>query len=178
MILGIDASILIWIQDNLRSEFMTPIWQVISKLGNVGFIWIVIAIILLFKKDTRQLGIMSIVALALSGIICSGILKNVVARPRPYEEIEGLVSVGGRPWDYSFPSGHTSAAFAIATIYMIKKRKYYGVIMTIFAFLIAFSRLYLGVHYFTDVFAGIIIGCLIGIIVVYIFDKCGYKNKK
>lgn len=98
-------------------------------------------------------------------------LKNVVARTRPYEVVEGLTRLIEKQSDYSFPSGHTAASFAAAVILFLQLPKKYGIPALILAVLISFSRLYLGVHYPTDVLAGAVSGTLIALAVHWIFEK-------
>ncbi|MCR5202985.1 MAG: phosphatase PAP2 family protein [Lachnospiraceae bacterium] len=114
----------------------------------------------------RRTGIALSIGLLLQLIFINGILKNVVRRPRPYDEIDLLTSLIGKMPDSSFPSGHTTASFLSATIiYMCMKDKRYGIMAYIIAILIALSRLYLGVHYPSDVIAGVIFGVIIGFVV-------------
>ena len=101
---------------------------------------------------------MSALALLGSLIINNLILKNLIARIRPYEIINGLVPLIEKPTDYSFPSGHTGSSFAAACILYRKLPKRFGIPALILAILIGFSRLYLGVHYPSDVLCGIISG--------------------
>jgi len=113
-------------------------------------------------------GLLSMGAGALITNVC---LKNLVARPRPYEVVEGLVPLIGKPTDYSFPSGHTCASFACALVlYRILPKKY-GVPAVILASLIAFSRLYVGVHYPTDVLGGMFVGIFSSCLVLWIGKK-------
>ena len=113
-------------------------------------------------------GLLSMGAGALITNVC---LKNLVARPRPYEVVEGLVPLIGKPTDYSFPSGHTCASFACALVlYRILPKKY-GVPAVILASLIAFSRLYVGVHYPTDVLGGMFVGIFSSCLVLCIGKK-------
>lgn len=91
-------------------------------------------------------------------IINNIILKNLVARTRPYEVIEGLTYLVKKPTDLSFPSGHAGCAFAAACIMFRRLPRKYGVPALILAILISFSRLYVGVHYPSDVLFGVISG--------------------
>lgn len=176
MLLGIDGEILLWIQENVRSEWMTPFWKGITWLGNSGMIWLAISFILLLIPKTRKVGIMSLVALGLSGLFINCIIKNVVARPRPFTQVEGLTYLIKRPRDYSFPSGHTSASFAAVVVFVRKMPRRYGIPFMILAVLIAFSRLYLGVHYPTDVLAGVILGTLIAFLAMWIYNLAEKKD--
>lgn len=153
-----DGAILLFIQEFIRNDILTPFFTVITTLGNAGLIWIAISLILLFNKKTRKAGIMSICAMLMSLIVNNLILKNLVARTRPYDMIDTLIPLVNKPADFSFPSGHAGCAFAAAGVYVRNLPKRAGVPLLILAVLIALSRLYVGVHYPTDVLVGLIIG--------------------
>ena len=87
---AIDESILLWVQENLRSEKITPFIQVLTRLGDYGLLWIVFSLILMMKKDTRKAGKLSLVSIALCFLINNLILKNLVDRDRPYEVLNDL----------------------------------------------------------------------------------------
>lgn len=171
MLLDLDAFILLWIQENIRTPWLTVFFQNVTKLGNAGIFWIMISLILLLFTKTRSTGLMSMAALVLSFIINNLVLKNAVARIRPYETVEGLSRLIERQADLSFPSGHAASSFAVAVILYLQLPKKYGVPALILAALISFSRLYLGVHYPTDVLVGAVSGTLIAIAVHRCFTK-------
>ena len=175
--LELDGNILLFIQEHLRFEWMTPIWKFITSLGDSGWFWILLTIILLLSKKTRKIGIASALSLAIGVLITNITLKNLVARTRPYEVVEGLSLLVERANDYSFPSGHSCASFASAfVIYKMTPGKF-GVPALILAALIALSRLYVGIHYPTDVIAGTIIGIISALIALCIIKKYS-ENKK
>lgn len=157
-LLQIDGNILLFIQENIRHDFMTPFWTWITSLGNSGWFWIVLSVIFLIPKKTRKAGITSLLALAIGALITNVTLKNMVARIRPYEVVDGLRLLIARPRDYSFPSGHTCASFAAALVYYRYFPRKWGIAAVILASMIAFSRLYVGVHYPTDILGGLIVG--------------------
>lgn len=151
-----EIAILNWIQATLVNPVLTPIMKVISTLGNNGMIWILLILLLFIKKETRRFGLIAAVALLLEVIVCNGILKPLVARERPFTVVEVILAITA-PTDYSFPSGHTGSSFAVATaLYFYHKR--WGICALVFAALIAFSRLYLYVHYPSDILVGLVVG--------------------
>jgi Membrane-associated phospholipid phosphatase len=162
-----DGAILLWIQEYIRNPMLTPIMKVITALGDAGIFWILVAILCLCIKKTRKAGATIVLALLFSLIVNNGILKNAVARIRPYEVVDGLQCLVGRAVDFSFPSGHSGSSFAAATVIAYLFPKKYGVPAVILAALIAFSRLYVGIHYPTDVLVGILDGILLGGLAVW-----------
>ncbi len=168
-----DDQFLLFLQENVRSDVLTPIMTFITRLGDKGLFWIATAIILCCFKKTRPLGIMAGISLVFSVLINNAILKNLVARPRPYlpETVggKGLILLIEEQHDWSFPSGHSGASFAAAVVYLAKGPKKLGIPSIILAALIAFSRLYVGVHYPTDVIAGIITGTFCAVISIMIW---------
>lgn len=158
----LDGNILLFLQDTVRNGVLTPIFTVLTRLGDAGVIWIIISVCLLFNRRTRMVGVMGLAALAMSFLINNLALKNLFARRRPFDVVEGLVPLIERPTDYSFPSGHTAASFAAAEIFLEKLPKRFGIPAMVLAVLIAFSRLYLGVHYPSDIIGGIAGGTLAG----------------
>lgn len=169
-----ELSILYAINE-LHNTVLDKIMTVITTLGDAGIIWIVIAIVLLLNKKTRKCGFLIAVSLLLGIIFGNIILKNLIARPRPFS-IDGTIELLIKaPKDYSFPSGHTLASFEAAVIIFLHNKKW-GIPALVLATLIAFSRMYLFVHYPTDIIAGAILGTLISMIVFYGYEN--YKNKK
>lgn len=170
-LVSIDGSILLWIQENLRVNALTPIVKFITSLGNVGMIWIVITLVMLIMKRTRRVGLMCACSLMLSLLINNVLIKNIVARTRPYEAIQAIRPLVALPIDYSFPSGHSAASFACAWVMLRKLPHKYGIPAAVLAICIALSRLYVGVHYPSDVLAGIVSGIVFSYIAEYIVEK-------
>lgn len=174
-----DAGFLLYIQEYIRSDFLNPIMKVLTHSGDKGILLIVLILAFLIIPRTRAIGIMSTISIVIEALLNNVLLKNLIARTRPYDEIEGLINLVGRQSDYSFPSGHTGAAFAVAGamlvvalfgLPMIEKTgefkredpsltfKLISVILIMYATLLAFSRMYVGVHYPTDVLCGLLLG--------------------
>ena len=153
-----EIQILHWFE-SLHNPITDPIMYFITTLGNGGIFWIILAAAMRYKK----VGLSMAIALILSLIFCNGIMKHMWARPRAFwvegqnfvisNNFENLYGIFQTIHDYSFPSGHSSASFAAATaIFMWQKKE--GTAALVLAALIAVSRLYLTVHYPTDVLAG------------------------
>ena len=174
----LDFMILDWVQAHLRCGFLDTLMPIITALGEYGALWMLLTAILLIRKDTRQTGVMLAIALALDVLLCNVILKPLVARPRPFalREIELLIAA---PRDFSFPSGHSAASFAAAGALLFGKcRGRWAALLLATA--IALSRLYLYVHYPSDVVCGAALGLLCGFVGVIFarkwFPSC--KNRK
>lgn len=165
-LLNLDGQILLWIQEYLRVECLNGIVKAISFLGNGGWFWILTALFFTYGKNTRRAGIMALVSMAVCALIVNIILKNAVARIRPYEVLKGLTLLVERQRDYSFPSGHTSASFAAAWMYFKYLKKHLARAFLVMAALISLSRLYVGVHYPSDVLAGFLIASAVGFFLI------------
>lgn len=159
-LIHMDGAILMFLQEAVRNAVLDPIMKLITTLGNAGILWIILTILLLIPEKTRKIGWMSACALLFSLLINNILLKNLVARVRPYNAIEVLIPIIKKPSEFSFPSGHTGSSFASACVLYRKLPKKYGVPILILAILISFSRLYVGVHYPTDVLAGAATGII------------------
>lgn len=166
----LDGNILLWIQEYIRNDFLTPIFKFITHLGDEGYVWIAIAVLLLFVKNYRKVGLMVGGSLLGSLLFNNMIVKNIVARPRPYRMMEELTILIPEPGEYSFPSGHTSSSFAAGVVLYLMLPKKYGIPAMVLAFLIGISRLYVGVHYPTDVLGGMVMGTLLAVATVKIAE--------
>ena len=160
MLAEIELSILNFIQEYLRGPLGDVVIPFITKLGDAGIIWILLAAGLLIYPKTRRLGAAVALSLILEALACNVILKPLVARTRPFDLVEISLLIP-KPEDFSFPSGHTGAAFAcVGGLYWAKSKLW--IPTAVLGGLIAFSRLYLHVHFPTDVAAGIILGLISG----------------
>lgn len=158
LLTNIDSNILLFIQEHIRTPLLTPAVTLVTSLGNAGLIWIAASLLLLLSKKTRLYGYMGIAALLASLLVNNIFLKNIVKRLRPYDAIHGLVPLVQKPVDFSFPSGHTGSSFAAACVFYRQLPKKAGIPAVILAAAIGLSRLYVGVHYPTDVLAGTLTG--------------------
>ena len=159
--LSYELTILDWMQANLRNPILDLLMPAITTLGNSGLIWIILAGILLLIPKYRKVGAAVLTGLVLEVICCNLVLKPLVARIRPCDVNTAVQLLIARPDDFSFPSGHIGASFAaVAALYTSRNRLW--IPSLILAVLIAFSRLYLYVHYPSDVLAGVVIGIMAG----------------
>lgn len=167
--LEIEFTILDFIQSHLRSGIGDFMMTLITTMGNGGALWIILSVILMISRKYRRTGFLMISSLIFSALICNIILKPLVARPRPCDLNTAIQLLIVKPDDFSFPSGHTASSFAAVTAAYLAREKYWYITL-IPASLIAFSRLYLYVHYPTDIIGGIVFGVLSGIL-AYFFEK-------
>lgn len=166
----IDFQILDFIQAHLRCSFLDMVMPIITKLGDAGIIWIILSLVLLLFPKTRKTGIAVAMGLVIEALCCNVVLKPLVARIRPYDVNFAVQLLIAKPNDFSFPSGHTAAAFAgTSALYFSQSRGFIPAL--ILSVLIAFSRLYLYVHYPTDVLGGIFLGILAGWIGAWLLSR-------
>lgn len=165
-----EIAILDWFQ-TLHSPLLDSVMVFITHLGDVGWIWMVLIVGCLIFKETRTIGIVLAVAFLCDVVLTNGILKPLVNRPRPFTVVEGMQLLIRTPHDASFPSGHTAMGFAmVSALYSLKKWKS-ATVALVLASLIAISRLYLYVHYPTDILGGIIVGSLSGVLAYFLTKK-------
>ena len=167
--------VLDFIQNNIRNEFLDAVMPAITSLGNGGIIWIAIALIFITIKKYRPAGFAILAALLMHLLICNIMLKPLIARIRPCDINTAVELLIPRPKDYSFPSGHTAASFAASTVILYTDKRM-GVVAVIMAAAIAFSRLYLYVHYPSDVLAGAVIGVAFGVLSRYFVNNAIKKR--
>lgn len=174
---NIEFMVLDWIQ-SLRTPIGDTIVPYITRLGDAGVIWIILTVILLLIPKTRKSGAILAAALCVDAVLCNGILKNLVGRMRPCDVNTQVQLLIARPQDFSFPSGHTAASFAaVAALFLSGERKLWKPALALAVF-IAFSRLYLYVHYPTDILGGVLVGLVSGYIGYWIIGKVGQWKRK
>lgn len=176
---AVDFAVLDWVQAHLRCGFLDTVVPWITMLGEFGAVWILLALALLLRRDTRKAGLAVTIALVLDLVVCNLLLKNLVARPRPFwlREITLLVPP---PTDYSFPSGHTAASFAaVGALWREKNRL--KIPALVLAAAIALSRIYLYVHYPSDVLGGLLVGLACGVLGAFLagkwLERCKNRQK-
>lgn len=161
---AIDSKGLKYISEKCQNRTFDKMMPIITMMGNLGVIWFVISSLMFLKVEYRIIGIGVILAVALTTIIGEGIIKHIVRRSRPFQDKEEKLLIN-KPITYSFPSGHTASSFAALAVFLQMNGKL-GLIVSPIATLIAFSRVYLKVHYPTDVIFGMVLGFTCGITVV------------
>lgn len=166
---------ILYLINTLHTPILDKIMVLLTNLGDAGIIWILIALVLLFRRSTRKCGILMLVSMVLGLIIGNVVLKNLIQRSRPCWIDTNILLLIPNPTDYSFPSGHTLASFEAAIMIFLHNKKW-GILAMMLAVLIAFSRMYLFVHFPTDILGGIVIGTAISTAVYYGNEKI--KNKK
>ena len=167
-----DFAILYGIQNTLACPPLDALMAFVTACGDHGLLWIVVGIILLISRKTRRWGITLLVTLGITWLICEYGVKALVARPRPFVLDPGYALIIAPPSGFSFPSGHTLASFLAATVIAFSPvARGWKIAAWVMAVLIAFSRLYLFVHFPTDVLAGAIIGVLAALIGVAISNR-------
>lgn len=159
--MNLDWSILHWIQSALSGSVLDFLMPKITLLGNGGAIWIVAAIGLLCTKKYRRQGVLLLAGLIAGVLVGNVCLKNLIARPRPCWLDSSVQLLIANPTDYSFPSGHTLSSVIGATV-LTKTNRRFGYAAIPLAALIAFSRLYLYVHFPSDVLAAAVLGVVLG----------------
>lgn len=155
---------------SLHQPWLNPIMIFVSKIGEAGAVWVAISLVLLFFRKTRRCGIAMLFSMILTFVLGNLVLKNLIARPRPCMVDSSVALLVPFPSEFSFPSGHTMNGFtAAATIFLCHRKA--GAAALLGAALIAFSRMYLFVHFPTDILGGILIGVLDAILVYFLYTK-------
>lgn len=167
-----DTALLGFINSYFHNSLLDSVMPMITALGNGGIVWVLLSAVLLLNRKYRFVGLLTVSAILLSSLLGEGILKHLIQRPRPFMDIPAINLLIAKPLTYSFPSGHTASSFAAAGI-LGKKFRQYRIPIYILAALIAFSRMYLYVHYPTDILGGILLGFICSKIVLYFYELKG-----
>ena len=164
------------LQDAIGCGFCDTFFSLITKLGDHGYFWIAMALVLLCFKRTRRIGVSMAIALIIGLCVTNLGVKPLVQRIRPYIVDPSISLIIPPESEFSFPSGHTSTSFECAFVIWAYNRKW-GIAAIVLAALIGFSRLYLMVHYPTDVIAGVIFGVIIAAVACVIGNFIVKKTK-
>lgn len=172
-----DLPILLWLQEHFNGDLINSFWNVITFFGSRGWFWIALAVLLVIIPRTRYMGIPAVISFVITGGINSVILKNLIGRIRPFNYSDLIIpAVGELPDSSSFPSGHTATSFAVALI-LLRADKRIGIPAVIFASLIAVSRMFLRVHYPSDVIAGFLLAFAVSTIVWILWSLTPYARR-
>jgi len=163
-----DVRIISYVQAHCHNRFTDFIFPLLSRMGNAGAVWLAAAALLGYEKQTRDFAFILFFSLALSHVI-SQILKPIIGRPRPFVANPGVPLLIHTPGGYSCPSGHSSSSFAAATVICLYNNHFGAAAFTL-ALLIAFSRVFLFVHYPSDTLAGSLLGVLCAFIVANLYN--------
>lgn len=161
-----ETSFLMLLQAH-HSAFMDSCMIFFTHLGNFGLIWIAIGILLCIKAKYRRYGIALLIAIGSAALIGNFIIKPIAMRPRPCMDFPNVPLLVSAPTSWSFPSSHSATSFAAAVV-LWKLNKYFGFFAGIVAVLIAFSRMYLFVHYPTDILGGLLLGFFCALLTLHI----------
>ncbi len=164
-----EKEILLWIQESLRRTSLDKLFSLVSYTGDGGKIYVITLLTMCCFKSTRRSALMIAILIAAYSLIFTLGVKHIVNRTRPFEAAEGLTTIGSLPSDSSFPSGHTGTAFTFAIGLFYLCNPILGIIAIAYACLMGFSRMYLEVHYPSDVLAGALFGTLTAIIGIKLF---------
>lgn len=173
----IDFMVLDYIREHLRNGFLDNIMPIVTSFGNMGMIWVVVALIISAKAKYRKCSITMMLGMIAGVILGNFVVKNIVRRERPcwINEIGDMLIAN--PQDFSFPSGHTMSSFIAATILCYYDKRL-GIPSFSVAILIAFSRMYLYVHFPTDIIGGALLGVGIAIMTISLTNKYIFDRKK
>lgn len=172
----LDFSVLYFIQEHIRTPFLDSVAAFLSDAFNGGILWFVLCGVLLLFRKTRPAGVMVLMAMGIAYFVGELGMKNIFCRLRPCDIDAGISLAVKNPASYSFPSGHTGSSFAAATALFLCNKKW-GVPALVLAFIIGISRMYLFVHFPTDVIAGAVLGIISGIVAGAVFKKFDLKRK-
>lgn len=165
-----DRSIILYVYESMRLPALDAMMVVVTTLGNKGYIWMLLALGFMLNKKTRTVGIVTLSALLLTTVIGEGILKQLVERPRPYVDFPDIQPLIEKLASYSFPSGHTASSFAASMVLGRYLKKYAAVFWSL-AVIMGFSRLYLFVHYPSDIVAGALLGVACAAVIITVYEK-------
>lgn len=173
-----DSFVMTWVQENCHNAFTDAVFPVITYFGESGIFWIVLSLALLLFKKTRRCGIIAICAIAAGFLVGELGIKNIVCRLRPFQAFPGYEPLLiAAPKGYSFPSGHTCSSFAVAAVYFRFSKKW-GTGALILAAAIGFSRVFLFVHWPTDILAGAVLGIGVALLMLWLVPKIAEKRRK
>lgn len=177
-LIDLDLRILYFIQENLRTPLGDLVMRFITSLGDGGWFWIALTLALCIVKKTRRAGFTAAIALIVGALLTNILLKNAVARIRPYDLWTALQPIVERPKDYSFPSGHTTASMAATLTYCKTLPQKASIPLLLLGISISLSRLYVGVHYPTDILGGLLVAAVAATSALLVMKRFWKKSEK
>lgn len=165
-----DETVILFIQAHFHNPVTDAIFPLITALGNAGIFWILSAVLLLFFRKTRKWGLLLGIALAGTFVLNDLLIKPLAARPRPCDLFPAIELLIRRPASYSFPSGHSASSFSAAVVLFHGNRRL-GILALLLAALIAFSRVFLFVHFPTDILTGALLGSSVALLLCGVLKK-------
>lgn len=181
-ILQIDFTILNWIQEHLRCDFLDMLCSAFGTIGRAGMLWIAVCVVMLFFKKTRAAGVIALAAMGVGYVLGDLAVKPLVQRPRPFVTdsdmnlFRNLELFVKKPDGFSFPSGHSCAAAAFETVMLVKARPI-GWIALLPVLTMLFSRMYTYVHFPSDVLCGAVLGVLTAFLMLLLFRQTKLDKK-
>lgn len=173
-----DSAVMTFVQSGFHNPITDTVFPAVTYLGESGIFWILLSLLIIAlgrKNGWRTTGCLMLAAMLLGLLLGEIALKNIICRPRPFQEMPEISLLIPPPSSYSFPSGHSCASFAAATIIFLKDKRP-GTAALALAALIAFSRVFLFVHYPTDVLAGSLLGVLCALAAAYGYRRLFQKK--
>jgi undecaprenyl-diphosphatase len=168
---SIDQSFFVFINHDITNGLFDAVFPALRELTYV--FWLMVIIFFWFKKERRLALVLT--AGIIAGALVTYPLKFIIARARPYEELDSTRLLTPNEIEPSFPSAHAEMSFLASTV-VSRYHPEYGKYLYAFSIIVALSRVYVGVHYPADVIGGLIIGILLGQIVLYIERRRGRKK--
>lgn len=173
----LDAGVLLWLQEHLRGGVLDAPLKLLTTLGNAGILWIVLSAVMLCFPKTRRAGLLALAAMGICYLCNDVLIKGLAARPRPFVTVPELWPLVAPPGSWSFPSGHTCSSFAAAGIWCrTLEQTWMKVSAVALAALMGFSRLFVGVHYPSDVLVGMCVGILGSQIIYRVYYRRFRRN--
>lgn len=171
----IDFMVLDYIREHLQNGFLDRLMPIVTAFGDMGILWVAVAVVISAKSKYRKCSLTMLIGMILGVVIGNFALKNIIRRERPCWIVDLTSMLIENPDDFSFPSGHTMSSFIASTILMHYDKRL-GIPAVGVSLLIAFSRMYLYVHFPTDVIGGALIGIGIAIMTISLTNKYVFKN--
>ena len=175
----LDEQALVWIAEHVRNAVLDPFMKLYTQLGNTGMLFIVLGLAMLLWRPARRAGFSALCAMLIGLIVVNFTIKPLVARERPWLVIEHFVNLVPEHDPNSFPSGHTNAAFAFAiAVCLSAPRRWMKITAVCMAAVMGLSRLYVGVHFPSDVLAGAAIGSLCGLAGAWVVKRAEERLRR